>query len=61
MHHVQLRFNLTEPVIHLNRVLRPSKLQRTEPVEIRNAVDVRIWVVLNISLPDIVLVHHSIC
>jgi hypothetical protein len=61
MYHVQLHFNLVESVIRLNRVVRPSKLRRAEPVEIRNPVDVRIWAVLNISLPDIVLVHHGIC
>jgi hypothetical protein len=60
-HYIQLHFNFAELVIRLNRVVRPSKLWQAEPVEICNSVDVWVWAVLNISLPGIILIHHSIC
>jgi hypothetical protein len=60
VHHVQLHLNLAELVIHLNRVARPSKLQWAKSVKIHNPVNVRVWAMLNISLPSVVLIHHSI-
>jgi hypothetical protein len=59
VHHIQLHLNLTESIIHLNRVVRPSKLRRVKSVKIRNPVNVGVWAMLNISLPGIVLIHHN--
>jgi hypothetical protein len=60
VHHVQFHLNLAELIICLDRVVRPSKLQWAKLVKIRNPVDVGVWAMLDISLPSVVLIHHSI-